>query len=503
MSSIPLPALGIHPVQSEDPLAAYGKVASLQGMLQQRQSQALQLQQQQQALTDQKATTAAMNSWDGKSYDYLSQLVLKNGGSANAALTIAQHGQQIKKTASDIAKDDAETGKTNLATTIEKNNQVLGAIDAAKGVPDDQLGQHLTQTAQNLVQQGLLDPQHAQAVQQLAQQPPQQMRGALDVLEKSLMGQKEQFEQAQKTQNTAIEQEKADTAQWKEAGQGTLVNTKTGQMIHGVAPVEQQELSDFLNRNPGKTPQDFPAAKAAREAAATQPYKLQVAAQEAKTKQAIEGMAKPVYAFDPSTQTKTLMSQTDAMKKGLLGVPVGEKQISDDTQLINRLTDVNNKINEYQQSLTKPLSDADKGNIAALIKDDDLKVGAFGTQLPVERLNAALNAENIKNLSPAARDAILSYFNARESLVGYNRVLSGSGRSNESALQLQLKTLPDPSSTDQDYAHRAFGQFKGNLKIVGQGLPSIPGVKSPEEWQRDNPPGGGGKPDNKDPLKLR
>lgn len=263
MSSIALPALGIHPVQSEDPLAAYGKVASLQGMLQQRQSQTLQLQQQQQALKDQQATTAAMKSWDGKSYDDLSQSVLKNGGSANAALTIAQHGQQIKKTASDIAKDDAETGKTNLATTIEKNNQVLGAIDAAKGVPDDQLGQHLTQTAQNLVQQGLLDPQHAQAVQQLAQQPPQQMRGALDVLEKSLMGQKEQFEQAQKTQNTAIEQEKADTAQWKEAGQGTLVNTKTGAMIHGFPPVDQSELQDFLKKNPGKGPWDFAKAKAA------------------------------------------------------------------------------------------------------------------------------------------------------------------------------------------------------------------------------------------------
>jgi hypothetical protein len=45
----------------------------------------------------------------------------------------------------------------------------------------------------------------------------------------------------------AQSQAEAEASQWKPAGEGTLVNFKTGQMIHGVAPVDRQELAAYLN----------------------------------------------------------------------------------------------------------------------------------------------------------------------------------------------------------------------------------------------------------------
>ena len=37
------------------------------------------------------------------------------------------------------------------------------------------------------------------------------------------------------------------------------------------------------------------------------------------------------------------------------------------------------KIDRYQSAFQKPISDADRGNLAALLDKNDLHVGAFGT----------------------------------------------------------------------------------------------------------------------------
>lgn len=57
-------------------------------------------------------------------------------------------------------------------------------------------------------------------------------------------------------------QAEAEASQWKPAGEGTLVNIKTRQMIHGLAPVEREEMQDWLTKHPGKGASDFMKAKA-------------------------------------------------------------------------------------------------------------------------------------------------------------------------------------------------------------------------------------------------
>jgi hypothetical protein len=66
-------------------------------------------------------------------------------------------------------------------------------------------------------------------------------------------------------------------------------------------------------------------------------------------------------------------------------------------------------------------------------------------------------------------------------------VLSGSARGGEKQMELSLDTLPNPGTADPRYAKEGMTQFKQNLQIVGQGLPVIPGIKRPDEWQSSAP----------------
>lgn len=197
--------------------------------------------------------------------------------------------------------------------------------------------------------------------------------------------------------------------------------------------------------------------------------------------QLIKGIEQPVYAFKPDG-SKELMSATQAIQAGIKTMtPVTGKEVGEDTMLTNRLGDVRQKLARYEQAMQKDISAKEKGNLAALLDAQKLRIGAFGTEFPVARFDAAMNAENLKDLSPAARDQLVAYRNMREALVGYNRVLSGSARSGEKQFEVSEQTIPDPSTADRDMASRSFRDFRENLGVVGQGLPRIPGVKSPEE----------------------
>ncbi len=58
-----------------------------------------------------------------------------------------------------------------------------------------------------------------------------------------------------------------------------------------------------------------------------------------------------------------------------------------------------------------------------------------------------------------------------------------SGRSSEMAMQLNLDTLPAPIDPES-YAGNALKAFKQNLVVAGQGMPILPGVKTPEQIEQ-------------------
>lgn len=191
---------------------------------------ALQNQQQQQALNDQKAMTAAMQAWDGSDYNDLPGLVLKHGGSANAVFNLRNQVIAQKTALTKLTTDQ-------LSNRSQQNDAALGLLASLHDVDDENLNQHFHAAAHDLIQQGLMDPQHAGMIDQLASLSPAEARLHLGIIEKGLQGEKEQFDQEQKDrENTTkeitakAEQTKATTGQWEKFPElGVLLNTATGE----------------------------------------------------------------------------------------------------------------------------------------------------------------------------------------------------------------------------------------------------------------------------------
>src|SRR6478672_4173982 len=129
MGSIPLPALGVRPPeQPANPMDQYAKAVQLKSLMQAQQMQQQDMQIKQQQIKDQQAHTAAMNQWDGKDPEEIPKLILKNGGSGDAAMSMKKSilGQKVQY--SQMAKDDAETGSKNIETLQKKHDMTAGAI---------------------------------------------------------------------------------------------------------------------------------------------------------------------------------------------------------------------------------------------------------------------------------------------------------------------------------------------------------------------------------------
>ena len=275
MSTIPLPALHLNPPPAQpDPVEQYARIQQLRNQavlapLQQQaaqqtvQSGAIDVQQKQQALKDQQAATTAMQNWDGKDYNDILPLMLKNGASSTAVMALKSKILEQQQSLSTTFKNNADGAQAQMTAAKTKGDLLDGALSPLvdpKQVPDAQLPQALTQTAQNLVQKGLLDPQHAQAAAQLAQlaaQNPDQARQQIDLMRKTNMAQSQIMEDAAKQAGIT-----KDTAQAGEADANTLLAQSKANWAkaHGIAvgvPAEDQQMADWLAKNPGKGPSDY------------------------------------------------------------------------------------------------------------------------------------------------------------------------------------------------------------------------------------------------------
>lgn len=268
MGGYRLPVTPYNPPQQQNPLEMLAGVQSIKNQQQQGQAITLENQQRQIALNDQKAMTSAMHEWDGSNYDSLIPLVVKNGGSANAVIGLKQKLLEQQKTKSDIAAQDATTGSKNLETLSKKNDLIAGQLKNVMGLPDDQLSAGLVSAAQEMAStQGpdgkpLLDPQHVQMAQSIAQSgaSPADIRTQLDFFRKHYMADSAQNDEAAK---------QAEAFKNTQQGNEAQVNTDVAKsraawyQKQGLAPginPEEAGMADWLAKNPGKGPSDYQIA---------------------------------------------------------------------------------------------------------------------------------------------------------------------------------------------------------------------------------------------------
>ena len=144
-------------------------------------------------------------------YDDLIELARRNGASFNAIKGLQTSILDMKDKASTIVKNDAQTGQYNANAMKTKNGMIIDALAGAINAPDAQLPQQVMQTAQELAGKGLLDPQHIQMAQQIAQSgDPNQIRQQLSVYVKSLGGYNQMITDAQKKAELSNTQGKQD-----------------------------------------------------------------------------------------------------------------------------------------------------------------------------------------------------------------------------------------------------------------------------------------------------
>lgn len=252
MGSIALPALSIKPPQQQpDVLSQYGNLLQLRNAMQeqpvrqqilaqQQQSGQLQLQQQQQQLNDQKIVTASLQNWNGKDINDLIPLIIKNGGSGQAVMGIRKNILDQQLSTATAYKDNAQGAEANVKATSAKNDLITGALSPlidAKQVPDAQLAPALQSTVGSLVQQGVLDPQHAQAATQLLQSgDPATIRQGIDSFRKTLMAQSQISEEALKKAQTSQANANAANARGKIDPTSPLYAPSESSIALGTAP---------------------------------------------------------------------------------------------------------------------------------------------------------------------------------------------------------------------------------------------------------------------------
>lgn len=186
--------------------------------------------------------------------------------------------------------------------------------------------------------------------------------------------------------------------------------------------------------------------------------------------------ADTVYATDPKSGQTIFTSRADAAAQGLTNLQkVSPVQRRKDEALSNRLADVQRKVGDYAETFDQPIDDTDRQAIAYLMQNPLPDSIAHMGSIPLAGYaNQLLKSKGIQALSDAGMKRFILFNQARESLSGYQQILTNSSRSSDKVLELQLEQLPHPLA-DKQYADATTGQFQQNLDLAGQHMPIFPG----------------------------
>jgi hypothetical protein len=478
MSSIPLPALNVRPPEQTDPTAQYVRLSELMNQralnAQQVQGAQLENQQRQLALQDQQAQTAAMHQWDGKSLDDLPGLILKNGGSANAVFG-ARNQILSQKTA--LTKLDTDT----LANTAKKNDMLLGKLQSVTAGDDQGLSQRLSSAIQDSVQSGLVDPQHAQAVAQLANLPPDQLRSQLGIFEKNFMGQAAQFEQENSRRKTAAEESTANAKQLTAQTEAGRFQAQQNPASPLYSPTGAAVSLGASQGNPtmqaiqtGEAKQA--GAKAGAEAAARFPYELQLKQQEM--------AGNPVFAVNPKTGQRELTTAGEAKQQGFTNpVKVTQAQVESETTLNAQLNDLQLNTSRYKAALNAmgPLSKTDVANMSHILSDPNVNSGIMnniGMPAVVSMMEQGSKARDWNALSPDKQDALIGALRMKNSALLFQKVSTGMGRASKEAMDIEISNMPSPLE-GATVGNKKLQSFQENIDQMASRSVKLP-------WQSDS-----------------
>ena len=267
MGSIPLPALDVHPPVQPDPLGQFQKLVALRSLQNQQQLQQQEIQQNQQKITDTQAVR-----------QYMAQNPQSTLGDAANALkgkiSLPAYTNLIDTDAT-IQQKHATATDAQLKNQEAMHNAQQRIYNNVSNLSDEQLAKQWPQIAQEFNSipgnNFQVDP-----TQPLNKDQLQQHGVALGLQEAYLkQEQDKRSEQAKTLESQAkAESEQATAAKERQIAKWYADNPSAG--APGV-PAETVDMIDWLRKNPGKTPADYPAAKAAAVSQAEAPVRIATA----------------------------------------------------------------------------------------------------------------------------------------------------------------------------------------------------------------------------------
>jgi len=187
------------------------------------------------------------------------------------------------------------------------------------------------------------------------------------------------------------------------------------------------------------------------------------------------------YAYDPNSNQTVLTNQQEAAQKGFQAFrAVTEANIRADTHDAKILSDIaiksNNLITAAKAVEQGPRQLAIISHlIDAADKDEQFKVGAFGTQIPTGWFNNLFSGGMATGATQLTRDYVVSLLSLREAAMGMQRLLTGTARNSESQIAALQATLPKVEP-DAKMVLQKMAAFTQNLDMLRQGIPTLPGI---------------------------
>lgn len=373
------PALMIQ--QPESPIKQLAGAQQVVAGQQEIQANALKIQQEQQALKDSHALTEAMRTWDGKDAGSLPMLVIKAGGSGNAAMGMSKNVLAIKNQTSEIAKNDSITAQNNAETAIKFHDEVRGKllnITAMKDPAGQAAAWEKEVTAEE--QAGRIQPG------QISHTYPGNEQ-ATSFANSLALG--------SKLQQEAQERQKLSLDAWKTSG-GQLVNVITNERIGGLPdPImlnkalearyqvlhPGETLPAHFTLSPNATPGEFERIdkllESTERSTATKAQQEVANAMRAQTFELMRDKSdmKPVTGLDPKTGQQVLIPAGQAQQMGI------QNPMQADADMVNKSMAARHWLTLAKTEAPANASPNEKG-IMQLVDDLDKrgKLGALATR---------------------------------------------------------------------------------------------------------------------------
>lgn len=235
---------------------------------------------------------------------------------------------------------------------------------------------------------------------------------------------------------------------------------------------------------PGATGADAKEILANAQKAANE-YRMRTAPEAAQRRKDEREMG---YAMNPTNNKLEYMNRAQADDFRSLFEPV--KDTKTDRQSIRQLNDIQKNISEYQRAIDSRKTSIEHWQamqrINAGVNERDVSTLGFITMgAAMDMMEQSEVANAWKELDKTERAIMIGYLRAKGAMIAYNRVISGSARTNKEALAVEWNNLPLPY-VGGDVANDQMRAMQENIDQVSLGFPTnLPGMKLPERVREE------------------